>query len=286
MTHELEITMVDALAGINHVRDHLAIEEPLEIRVESGPSDKRARRSVSITMRTPGHDLELAAGFLLTEGLLRDRRDVQAVGFCGSSTNVVRVDLHPDVVFALAGMERNFYATSSCGVCGKASLESLRLKPSHACQRLKSKAGGSIRVNKKVIWSLADKLRDQQFGFSKTGGLHACALFSPAGEIILSREDVGRHNALDKLIGHFFLHEELGQLSESVLMVSGRASFELVQKGAAVGIPIFVAVGAPSSLAIELAKDVGMTVVGFLRGDRFNIYCGQERIVDEIANQG
>jgi FdhD protein len=250
--------------------DVLAVEEPLEIRLGCSIGGRRVHRAVSITMRTPGHDLELAAGFLFTEGIVATREQVAGVRPCGSG-NQVRVDLLPDVVVDLARLERHFYTTSSCGVCGKTSLEAVRVSP-----RNRVRAGFPV-VESAVIQRLPEVLRAGQAVFDRTGGLHAAALFDVRVDLACLREDVGRHNAVDKVIGERFLASRT-PLSESVLLVSGRASFELVQKAAVAGIPILAAVGAPSSLAVSLAREHGLTVIGFVRQDRFNIYSGVERI--------
>ncbi len=251
--------------------DVLAVEEPLEIRVGLDEDGRRVRRSVSITMRTPGHDAELAVGFLFTEGLLTDREQVAGVIPCGSG-NAVRVDLRPGVVVDLSRLERHFYASSSCGVCGKASLEAVRV----ACRERPEK--GRPVVEAAVIRRLPALLRRSQTAFDRTGGLHASGLFDIAGHLLAVREDVGRHNALDKLIGAEFLAGRT-PLRDAVLLVSGRASFELVQKAAVAGIPILAAVGAPSSLAVELARERGITLLGFVSADRFNVYTDHGRVI-------
>jgi FdhD protein len=250
--------------------DMLAVEEPLEIRLGCVVDGRRLHRGVSITMRTPGHDDELAVGFLFTEGIVTAREQVLGVRACGAG-NVVRVDLQPEVAVDLTRLERHFYTTSSCGVCGKASLEAVRV-----CSAHRPSAGRPV-VEAAVIHRLPQKLRAEQAVFDRTGGLHASALFDVHGDLLCLREDVGRHNALDKLIGVAFLSGRT-PLSESVLLVSGRASFELVQKAAVAGIPILAAVGAPSSLAVDLARECGLTVLGFVRANRFNIYAGADRI--------
>jgi FdhD protein len=251
--------------------DLLAVEEPLEIRLGCDAGGRRAHHGVSVTMRTPGHDAELAVGFLFTEGILTARDQVAGVRACGRSGNVVRVDLSPGFVVDLAHLERHSFTASSCGVCGKTSLEAVRVLASH---RL---SASCPVIDAAVIHRLPDLLRAAQPGFDRTGGLHAAALFDPGGKLLGAREDVGRHNALDKLIGSQFLAGRT-PLSESVLLVSGRASFELVQKAAVAGIPVLAAVGAPSSLAVELAGECGMTVIGFVRRDRFNVYTGADRV--------
>ncbi len=250
--------------------DTLAVEEPLEIRLGCEVDGKRARRSVSITMRTPGHDRELAVGFLFTEGMIAEAEDVASVRGCKAG-NVIRVELRPGVPVDLAKLERHFYTTSSCGVCGKASLDAVRV----TCRSRPDP--GHPAVDPEVIHRLPDLLRSAQAVFDRTGGLHASALFDASGRLVAVREDVGRHNALDKLIGSRFL-EGATPLSGSILLVSGRASFELVQKAAVAGIPVLAAVGAPSSLAVALAAELGLTLLGFVGRERFNIYAGGERI--------
>ncbi|HEX9124057.1 MAG TPA: formate dehydrogenase accessory sulfurtransferase FdhD [Actinomycetota bacterium] len=250
--------------------DRLAAEEPMEIRVE-GPAQEPV--SVAVTMRTPGGDFELAVGFLLTEGLIAGRGDVRTVSYCedfdpgDQRYNVVTVGLA--VPFDRARLSRNFYATSSCGICGKAALEHVEVR----C----APVGPGPTVGSAVIAGLPEELRRVQRVFDETGGLHAAGLFTPGGELLSMREDVGRHNAVDKVVGEALLAGEL-PLSERILLVSGRASFEIVQKAAVAGIPIVAAVSAPSSLAVEAADRFGMTVAGFLRGDRFNVYTHPERI--------
>jgi FdhD protein len=250
--------------------DVLAVEEPLEIRLGCDTGGRRVHAAVSITMRTPGHDRELAAGFLFTEGILVTPQQVASVRACGTG-NVACVDLRPGVAVDLSRLERHFYTSSSCGVCGKASLEAVRV-----CTRHHLPMGQPV-VEARVIHRLPEALRAAQSVFDRTGGLHAAALFDAGGNLLCLREDVGRHNALDKLIGAQFLAGRT-PLSDDVLLVSGRASFELVQKAAVAGIPILAAVGAPSSLAVSLAREHGLTVLGFVRQDHFNIYSGGERI--------
>jgi FdhD protein len=248
----------------------LAVEEPLEIRLSCGMDGRRSHRGISITMRTPGHDDELAIGFLFTEGIIAAREQVMGVRACGAG-NVVRVDLQPQVAVDLTRLERHFYTASSCGVCGKKSLQAIRVYSPHRPRE------GQPIVEAAVIYRLPQALRAEQVVFDRTGGLHASALFDIHGNLLCLREDVGRHNALDKLIGVSFLSGRT-PLSESVLLVSGRASFELVQKAAIAGIPILAAVGAPSSLAVDLARETGLTLLGFVRADRFNIYTGADRV--------
>ena len=260
--------------------DVLAVEEPLEIRLGVCSSGKTVHKSISITMRTPGDDLELAAGFLFTEGILHSRDQIAHLHHCGlpnknnNLQNTVRVDLKPETTVDFKKLERHFYTSSSCGVCGKSSIEAL-----HTGARKIKRAGFPIFAPE-TIHLLPDVLRRSQNVFEQTGGLHAAGLFDADGQLIALREDVGRHNAVDKLIGSQFLAGQV-PLSDKLLQVSGRASFELVQKALMAGIPILSAVGAPSSLAVELATEFGMTLLGFVRGGRFNIYCGEERIYSQ-----
>jgi FdhD protein len=246
-------------------RDLLAVEEPLEIRIGG--------RSVAVTMRTPGADDELAAGFLFTEGVLQDCRELSGVARVQS--NIVDVSLAPGAEADLSRSERNFYMTSSCGVCGKASIQMLE----SACTVLPQKG---LRVSAQIVHEMPGRLREAQPVFGRTGGLHAAALFDAGGELLSLREDVGRHNAVDKLIGAEFLGGRV-PLDERILLVSGRASFELVQKAVRAGIPVMAAVGAPSSLAVQTALRFGMTLLGFVRDGRFNIYAAPDRI---ISGQG
>ena len=250
--------------------DALAAEEPLETRVNG--------RALAVTMRTPGHDVELAHGFLLSEGVIGSRADVATARYCdgvgpdGRNTyNVLDVALAPGVPDPEVGVERNFYTTSSCGVCGKGALDAVKLRTRY------SPAGDDTRVEVGVLGQLPVLLRSQQRVFDSTGGLHAAGLFTPEGEPLVVREDVGRHNAVDKVLGWALLADRV-PLPGTVLVVSGRASFELVQKAAMAGIPVLAAVSAPSSLAVELAEEQGMTLVGFVRGDSMNVYAGAQRI--------
>ena len=255
--------------------DLLAVEEPLEIRLGFTGESGYAHVPLSVTMRTPGHDFELAAGFLLTEGIVSSAPQIERIRRCGSSKercskNVVTVDLRPDVAVDLERLKRHFYTSSSCGVCGKTSISAVRLN-------LRSRLSTNALLDAEVVHRLPGALRAAQSVFDKTGGLHASALFDERGNLFCLYEDVGRHNALDKLIGARFLAGEL-PLRSRILLVSGRVSFELVQKAAAAGIPILAAVGAPSSLAVDMARDCGMTLLGFVRDGRFNIYSGADRI--------
>ena len=251
-------------------QDLVAVEEPLEIRVDA--------RSISVTMRTPGHDFELAAGFLFTEGILRDSSQIREIrwslmenGNPRQIGNSVTVELNPGAEIDFDRLERHFYTTSSCGVCGKASIQAIEAQGCPVLPR------NSPVVPSSVIHCLPEALRRAQPVFERTGGLHAAALFAPDGTLELLREDVGRHNALDKLIGAELLAHHI-PLGEHLLFMSSRASFELVQKALMAGIPILAAVGAPSSLAIETAQRFNLTLLGFVRERRFNIYSGASRI--------
>ena len=256
--------------------DHVAVEEPLEIRLGFSTPEGRTAQSISITMRTPGNDEELAVGFLFTEGIIRSHGDVSDVAHCGppapdtGNHNVVRVDLADGVQVDLGRLQRNFYTTSSCGVCGKSSLDALRVTGAEP-------VASSFKVPLEVLTAMPDKLRETQATFDQTGGLHAAAAFDSQGEILVTREDVGRHNAVDKVAGALYSDGHL-PASDMGLLVSGRASFELMQKALMCGMPLLAAVSAPSSLAVKLAKEFDVTLVGFLRGDTFNIYSGGERI--------
>lgn len=257
--------------------DAVAVEEPLEIQLVHGGAEGRAAKSISITMRTPGDDHDLAVGFLYGESIIGSRDEVASVTHVGresddGSRNSVRVALADGVVVDLERLERHFYTTSSCGVCGKTSMAALRAVGQA------SLAANATVFSRPVIVALPGKLRDAQAVFETTGGLHAAAAFTPRGEIVVAREDVGRHNAVDKVVGALLMDGRL-PASGLGLMVSGRASFELMQKTLVAGMPLLAAVSAPSSLAVRLAEEFGMTLVGFLRGERFNIYAGAERIV-------
>jgi FdhD protein len=246
-------------------QDIVTTEEPLEIRVAAGGRT----HPVAVTMRTPGQDFDLAAGFLLSEGIVRERRAIERIAYCTERGqpqhyNVVTVHLRHDVPFDPSRLSRHVYTSSSCGICGKASLEQLRA----ICPR---PLQGGPQLPDDFFLSLPATLRNQQTIFARTGGLQASALFDAAGTLLAVREDVGRHNAMDKLVGMLLLEDRL-PASQSVVLVSGRASFELVQKALMAGIPVLAAVGAPTSLAVDLAREFGMTLVGFLRDGRFNVY--------------
>jgi FdhD protein len=259
--------------------DTIVVEEPLEIRVGGSP--------LAVTMRTPGRDMDLAAGFLLTEGVITKADDLRTMRFCGgaqeidldagtaagNSYNVLDIDLAPHVAPPQPSVERAFYTTSSCGICGKASIDAIRTRTAYPVQ------GDPVTLSADLLAQLPDRLRAAQQVFDRTGGLHAAGIFDAEGELLVLREDVGRHNAVDKVIG-WAVRENRIPLSGTILLVSGRASFELTQKALMAGIPALAAVSAPSSLAVELADEVGMTLVGFLRGDTMNVYTGAHRIPD------
>jgi FdhD protein len=250
-------------AAPESARDELSTEEPLEIRVKN--------RAVSVTMRTPGHDAELAAGFLFTEGVIHARADVVSIEPCAFDRegNVINVDLAPSATVDFAKLTRHVFASSSCGVCGKATIDSIhnRFPPIES----------DVTAEAKTLLQLPEKLRAAQATFDRTGGLHAAGLFTPAGELLVAREDVGRHNAVDKVIGWGFLNDKL-PFDRHVLLVSGRSSFEIMQKALAARVPVVAAVSAPSSLAAEFALESGMTLVGFLREGRMNVYSEAGRI--------
>ncbi len=246
--------------------DYLAGEEPLEIRVGRFP--------LSVTMRTPGHDLELAAGFLFTEGLIQRREQIASLeyessGGKGNDKNVVQIELQAGATLEPETMRRNFFAASSCGICGKASIDSVRVRGIRP-------PNPDLRLEPHVLCSLPGRLRAAQAIFGRTGGLHAAAVFNTCGELLVLREDIGRHNAVDKVVGWALMKGCL-PLSEHVLMVSGRGGFEIVQKALVAGLPVVASVSAPSSLAVQLAREFGLTLVGFLRGRRFIVYAGEQR---------
>lgn len=264
--------------GVSAREDSVATEEPLEIQLSyAKQGGLRVTKSISVTMRTPGNDAELAAGFLFTEGIVSDRGQIDAIGAApagsgGSSrANTLRVALHPWVDVDLRGLERHFYTTSSCGVCGKASLEAIR-----AAARAPLNPEEPM-IHAGVVARMPETLREAQAVFEQTGGLHGAALFDPAGAMLCAREDVGRHNAVDKVLGAQFLAGRT-PLSRHILVVSGRASFELMQKAIMAGVPVLAAVGAPSSLAVSVARQFGATLLGFVRDGRVNVYSGAQRL--------
>lgn len=263
---------------VAEITDVLAIEEPLEIRLEYTLNGDIRVQNVSVTMRTPGNDAELAAGFLFTEGIIKSSDEIASIDHCfiacaENKENVIQVKLNEGVTPNLQNTERNFYTTSSCGVCGKGSIAAIRTVGTFVHQK-----ESETLISSEVLYQLPEILKKHQQVFAETGGLHASALFNPDGELLLIREDVGRHNALDKLIGAA-LKKDLLPLADHILLLSGRASFELVQKAVMAGIKIIVAVGAPSSLAVELAAEFEITLAGFLRNQRFNIYTAGHRIL-------
>ena len=268
-------TRVRVVEG-NRVRerpDDLTTEEPLEIRLAAGGE----AQTVAVTMRTPGNDFELAAGFLYAEGIVGERDQIGRIAYCldrglrfDQRYNVVTVNLRSPALPDLAALDRHFLTTSACGVCGRAVVDGLRMRGSRAVA-----AGPTVASS--ILSGLPVALRAAQPQFAATGGLHAAALFAPDGQLVAVREDIGRHNATDKLIGWALLEGRV-PLAEAILLVSGRVGYEIAQKAAAAGVPILCAVSAPSSLAVDLAEEFGMTLVGFLRGERFNVYAGFERI--------
>jgi FdhD protein len=268
----------------------LAVEEPLEIQLGYGTAEGRAVKSIAVTMRTPGYDFELAAGFLITEGVVRDVNDIERIAYAGvgnideaaeSSTartvlpyqpwkNIVRVELAPGVTVGLAHLQRNFYTTSSCGICGKASLLALQ----SVCP---PRRNNRFSISAETLYTLPARLRSAQSVFDRTGGLHGAGLFHADGELLALREDVGRHNAVDKLIGAEFLADRT-PLCDSLLLLSGRASFELLQKALMGGLAMVASIGAPSSLAVRVAKEFDITLVGFLQDHHFNVYHGAKHV--------
>ncbi|MFZ4544712.1 MAG: formate dehydrogenase accessory sulfurtransferase FdhD [Saprospiraceae bacterium] len=263
----------------HYFADYVAVEEPLEIVLAYGPASCRKHQSISVTMRTPGmNDFELVLGFLFTEGIVFSYNDISSIRYSANPDfdesvqyNTIQVDLYAEKLFDVEKLQRHFYTSSSCGVCGKASIDLVRQQSVFQVNE------DTPTVPAELLYHLPEELRKAQSMFDATGGIHASALFDTAGKLICLREDVGRHNALDKLIG-WALKENIIPLSNHILMLSGRISFELVQKASMAGIPIIAAIGAPSSLAIELAKENNITLIGFLREDRMNVYCGEKRI--------
>ncbi len=275
--------LIDALrtAGNSRRSDAIAVEEPLEIRLmrdglPEADENGGTGRSISVTMRTPGNDAELAVGFLHGEGIVHAPRDIVGTGHCGSEGNVLRVTVRDDLPLDLARLTRNFYSSSSCGVCGKASIDAVTA--SAGGRRVAGDpASGRLVVSESLLRGLPDKLRAAQTGFAETGGMHAVGLFDTQGTLLGSREDVGRHNAMDKLVGAALLAGEL-PWSERILLLSGRASFELLQKAMMAGCPVVAAIGAPSTLAVELAESAGITLVAFLRPGGCNVYSHAARV--------
>jgi FdhD protein len=284
--------MAERMTGFTSqtAEETLAVEEPLEIQLGYATSEGRAVKSISVTMRTPGYDFELAAGFLMTEGVVRDVNDIERIAYAGagnideaaeSSTaqsvlpyrpwkNIVRVELATGVTVSLANLQRNFYTTSSCGICGKASLLALQ----SVCPPRRS---NRFSIGAETLYTLPARLRAAQSVFDQTGGLHGAGLFNFDGELLALREDVGRHNAVDKLLGAEFLADRT-PLRDSLLLLSGRASFELLQKALMGGVAMVASVGAPSSLAVRVAREFDITLVGFLRDHHFNVYHGAKHV--------
>ena len=254
-----------------YTTDVVATEEPLEIRMEYGVNGNRIQKNISVTMRTPGNDKELALGFLFTEGIIKNYNDVNQIKHLNNDNNIILVELKEQTTPEIDKLDRNFYTTSSCGVCGKSSIESIKIESKFVNNNF------DFKVEKDLLLTLPKILRTKQLLFESTGGIHASALFTADGELLLLKEDVGRHNALDKLIGEA-LQRKIEPVANSILLLSGRASFELIQKAAMVGISFVAAVGAPSSLAVELAIELNITLIGFLKESKFNVYSCQERI--------
>ena len=274
---EIDVTLIQEWndGRVRCVQDYLAGEEPLQIRVGNHP--------LSVTMRTPGHDIELAAGFLFTEGIIHRREQIVSLDHADQCKptergNIIKVELTDDVGLDFESTQRNFFTSSSCGICGKASIESVRargIRPPNP----------HFRVAGEVLCRIPETLRSAQQVFGRTGGLHAAGLFEASGKLLAEREDIGRHNAVDKIIG-WALRENRVPLSESVLMVSGRGGFEIIQKAAVAGLPVVASVSACSSLAVQFAREVGMTLIGFLRGKRLVVYAGGERLGLAMENPG
>ncbi|MBS1732469.1 MAG: formate dehydrogenase accessory sulfurtransferase FdhD [Bacteroidetes bacterium] len=275
MNHQTEAIHIHRISNGRKewVPDMLAIEEPLEIQLQYSSDTGKMKKSIAVTMRTPGNDEELAAGFLFTEGIISGHGDIEKINRHSTDQNKILVTLVENIKPRLQQAARNFYTTSSCGVCGKASIEAVQV---NIPQRIKKE----LRVTGTMLYALPNLLREHQEAFEHTGGIHASALFDVAGNLISLREDVGRHNALDKLAGSCLLKNTL-PLDQHLLLLSGRASFELIQKAAVAGIQVVAAVGAPSSLAVDMAKEHDITLVGFLKPGRFNVYNGIERIITE-----
>jgi len=268
-SRDIDVTLVQEWNGgrVRAVQDYLVGEEPLQIRVGKHP--------LSVTMRTPDHDIELATGFLFTEGIIQRREQIISLDHADDCKptergNIIQVELANDVALDFEGTRRNFFASSSCGICGKASIESARARGIRA-------PNPHFRVDAEVLCGIPDTLRSAQQIFGRTGGLHAAGLFDASGKLLAEREDIGRHNAVDKIIG-WALRESRVPLSENVLMVSGRGGFEIIQKAAMAGLPVMASVSACSSLAVQFAREVGMTLIGFLRDKRFVVYSGGERL--------
>ncbi|ACU61533.1 formate dehydrogenase accessory sulfurtransferase FdhD [Chitinophaga pinensis] len=262
---------------VTATEDALAAEEPLEIQLIYGPAADRQQQSISVTMRTPGQDPELATGFLFTEGIIYGNEDIKAISSESEVTNTILVSLHEQVCPVLKTSQRNFVSNAGCGVCGKTDIAAI-----YAPVTKEKTAGSTTTWSSAMITRLPDMLRKQQQLFDDTGGIHAAALFDGASNLLLMREDIGRHNAVDKLIGAA-LQQQLFPMDQYLLLLSGRAGFELIQKAAMAGIKVIAAVGAPSGMAVKMAAEWDITLIGFLRQQRFNIYTGEQRII--IANE-
>jgi len=256
---------------LTETEDRVAVEDPLEIQLLYSTATGRMQKNIAVTMRTPGNDRELAAGFLFTEGIIESNHSIKDIRSFSTDENRLLVSLHENIKPMLHHAERNFYSTSSCGVCGKASIDAIRLSSAYLQEK------DTICIKAPVLYGLLESLKKEQVVFEHTGGIHASALFTVDGDFIMLREDVGRHNALDKIIGAALLNEQL-PLNNCILLLSGRASFELLQKASMAGIKVVAAVGAPSSLAVEMAKEADITLAGFLKSDKFNLYSGSKRI--------
>ncbi|MGD0631714.1 MAG: formate dehydrogenase accessory sulfurtransferase FdhD [Terracidiphilus sp.] len=270
----VELTQVSEWedGSVRSLQDSLAAEEPLEIRIGGVP--------LTVSMRTPGHDFELSAGFLLTEGIIESADQLACLRAVapekGTKSNVVDAELR-DTVFRVGDLQRNFFSASSCGICGKASINAIRARGLRPPDR-------GFRVDPEILCRMPEALRSEQEVFSRTGGLHAAALFDATGKLVVLREDIGRHNAVDKITGWALMQKKL-PLSQHVMLVSGRGGFEIVQKALAAGIPILASVSAPSSLAVKLAREMGLTLIGFLRGRRFVVYSGEFRCLPASGAQ-
>jgi FdhD protein len=275
----VKLLKITANNPVQELDDLVAVEEPLEIRLGFGDLDNRQQKSVSVTMRTPTHDFDLALGFLFSEGIIQSYEQVLSIKYCvdagkQATENIVRVELKPKVKVDARLFQRNFYMTSSCGVCGKSSIEAIEAM---TCGINEGQNPEKWQITPTLIHQLLNEMSIAQSAFTYTGGLHAAALFDKLGNILLIREDVGRHNALDKVIGNA-LTQNL-PLHNKIILMSSRASFELIQKVIMANIPIIATIGAPSSLAVETAKRFGVTLLGFVKEDRFNVYSGVERIL-------
>jgi FdhD protein len=263
--------------AINETTDKIAVEQPLQIQLEYSTSTGKMLKDIAVTMRTPGNDYELAAGFLFTEGIIKSNEQISTIKNAHADENLIQIILKENVTPAIGNAARNFYTTSSCGICGKASIDAIQTVTQYGNVKNDSIVAAT------VFYALQNELKKQQKVFEDTGGIHASALFDVDGKFIMLREDVGRHNALDKIIGAAMLANQL-PLNNCILLLSGRASFELLQKAVMAGIKIIASVGAPSSLAVEMSNENDVTLIGFLKEDRFNIYNGKERVFFAIKS--